>query len=332
MKQKKLCFWGSDPISIPLLDWMRSREGSGISLVGVITRPDRQSGRGKKPHPTPIKQWALENGIDVLQPEVPGPEEISWMRDNEVELALVMAYGQLLKKLVLNAPRQGMWNLHASVLPELRGASPLETALVEGKTESGVSLMRMVGKMDAGPVADIEKFSIDKTDRAPDLRQKAAAAAVLIMKRNIDALVEGTLETSPQSHDSATYCRRMTKEDGYLDFNLTAEELERRFRACYPWPGTFFNYRGHTLKVGELRMGDLDTAQTEPGVILIFNSTIEITTAAASLKILQLQRPGGRMMDSSSFLRGFPLQSGTKLTFPPSMPWISKKPFHWKPK
>lgn len=322
----KICFLGSDPIVIPLLEFLA--DSPEVDLRAVFTQPDRRSGRGKKRVPNVIGQWVRDRALELRQPEKPLPETAEWIQREGIELAFVMAYGQLLSKSILEAPRRGMWNFHGSLLPELRGASPLETALAEGKSETGVTLMGMVKKMDAGPIADQIRIPIHSRDLASDLRQRAGLACPALLQRNLEALCNGTCTTTPQDPGAVTYCRRLCKEDGFLDFSQPAEVLERRHRACQPWPGSFFDYEGQRLKVGRLKVEAEDLLKTlPPGRLFQNGARLLIGTVTRPLDILELQRPGGKWLETPDFLRGFSLKSGTQLQFPASKPWVAEKPF-----
>lgn len=321
----QICFFGSDPIALPLLDYLEQEPR--VNLRAVFTQPDRRAGRGKKWLANAIKQWAVSRQIEVQQPEKPLPETADWLQAEGIDLALVMAYGQLLTPALLEAPREGMWNMHGSLLPELRGASPLETALAEGKAKTGMTLMRMVKKMDAGPVADQTTIPIHEHDLASDLRERAGLATPALLQRNLQALLEGQCSTHPQENTKVTYCRRLSKADGFLDLSQPADLLERRHRACQPWPGTFFEYEDQRLKVGSLKISPGKAPVLNAGVLHQDDERLYLGTGTLPLEILTLQRPGGKMVETAAFLRGFSLQSGTHLRYPPSQPWVAKQPF-----
>lgn len=321
-----ITFWGSDPIALPLLQWLADEAADAVRLAGVVTQPDRRSGRGQRLQANAIKQWALERNLEVRQPERPGPAEAEWVRERGDAVALVMAYGHLLPNAVLEAPVHGMWNFHGSRLPALRGASPLETALALGNTETAMTLMRIVRRLDAGPVADSVLLPVGPQETAPGLRKRAGYACVPLLQRNWEGLCDGTLETVPQDETVATYCRKLSRADGILDFRLAATELERRHRACMPWPGTAF-YVGQTLlKAGALQVAPAGTAGP-PGEITALPDRLRIATGEGALDFFQLQRPGGKMVPVDAFLRGFPMESGTQARLMESQPWVSKRPF-----
>ncbi len=327
--EAKVFFMGSDPIALPLLDWLQGVPA--VDLCAIFTQPDRRRGRGKHLQANAIKSWALEHGVSVHQPDPPGRETIAWMEEEGPRFGLVMAYGHLLRESLLEAPANGLWNFHGSLLPRLRGASPLETAIAEGHAESGVCLMRVVKKMDAGPVADVEAFPIRETDRAVAIRERAAEACIPLLARNLDRLLGGGPEVKPQDEGAATYCRKLSKEDGFFDFGQPAAVLERRFRACFPWPGSGFTYADQTFKVGEARALPDHRSEDPPGFLRVEGGRIRISTSSGILEIGALQRPGGKMMKAEDFLRGFPLETGTDLPFSPSKAWEQGSPFLHKP-
>ena len=232
----KLLFMGADPIALPVLDSLHAEPR--VQLAAVLTQPDRPSGRGKKLRMNPVKAWAAQHGIETRDPDKPGDSEVQWLRELGIQIALVMAYGHILKRNLLDAPPQGTWNLHASLLPFHRGASPVESALLCGDVQTGVSLMKIIPKMDAGPVLDAETVPICPDDTSPSLREKLARACVPLVARNLDRLASGTAIPAEQDEAAATYCAKISKQDGRLDFTLPAAQLERRVRAFTPWPGS----------------------------------------------------------------------------------------------
>jgi methionyl-tRNA formyltransferase len=236
-----------------------------------------------------------------------------------------MAYGHILSQKFLDSAQHGCYNLHASLLPAYRGASPIETSLACGENVTGVSLMRMVRKMDAGPVVDQESISITKDDTGASLRGKLAKACVPLLDRNLTELLCGEANEREQDPNGVTYCRKLGKEDSYFDFSLTAEQLEWRSRAFQAWPGSVFFYEGIPLRVGECRVSS--GKHYKPGELVVEDSKLLLGTGAGTLQILQLQKPGGKMLDVSDFLRGFPIKQPYEITFFPSSPLLSEK-FH----
>ncbi|MCC5835512.1 MAG: methionyl-tRNA formyltransferase [Opitutales bacterium] len=303
---------GSDAIALPMLQNLWDHPPLPLDWCGVFTQPDRPTGRGMKLRANAIKQWALEHSIPVRQPERCGEVDCDWLRDQEVDLALVMAYGQILRKQLIATPRLGTLNLHASLLPELRGASPIHTAIATGRKRTGVSLMRIVPKLDAGPVADAEGIDIPEDSQAPDLIQAMSVACVPLMRRSLPKLAAGNLQFIEQDPDQATYCRIIHKNDSALDFERPAIELHNRIRAFQPWPGAALQLPDALLKIGCSRVVDSPTKPLPSGTIYFEDdSPPRIQCGEQSLELLALQRPGGRMLPFEEFLRGFELKGGT---------------------
>src|SRR5687768_1254070 len=197
MARLRIVFMGSDPIAMPLLNWL-TREGSAIAeIVGVFTKPDRAVGRGQKITPNEIKQWAVARGLPVVQPEKLTEEVRLTLASWSADLALVMAYGHILRDDFIATPRLGTVNLHASILPKYRGASPIQTAIAQGERETGVSFMRIVRRLDAGPVADVERVPIVPLETALEIEAKLSAACIPLLERTLPSLRGGTLEFRP---------------------------------------------------------------------------------------------------------------------------------------
>ena len=306
----RIAFFGSDAIAIPALEYLHWAEG--IELAGIVSQPDRPAGRGRHLHANPVSAWAHRMGLPLLQPEKPGEEEVSWLRTQHIDLVLVMAYGHLLKKDLLEAPPRGMWNLHASLLPAYRGASPVETALACGEKETGVTLMRMAQKMDAGAVAAQVYVPIRNTDTGLILRERIGQACVPLLLRHLAKLGEDSFQPTPQDETHVTYCRKLHKTDAQVDFALSAIELERRVRAFQAWPGGVVTHEDMDLKVGLAAIVAESTTSIAPGTVIQANERgVDVATGAGVLRLLSLQRPGGRMLEAAEFLRGYPIKQGT---------------------
>jgi methionyl-tRNA formyltransferase len=310
----KIGFLGSDEIAIPFLSNLME-ESNRFQLVGVLTQPDRPAGRGRNLRPNPIKEWTIQHGLPCRDPRKPSSDEVDWFEDLGVDILLVMAYGHILKNDMLTVASAGCFNLHASILPAYRGASPIETALACGDDETGVTLMRVVPKMDAGPVIDVEKVKIDDSTTGPSLRASLAKCCAPLVQRNLEALCLGEYEEVEQDESLVSYCRKLKKADGFLDFSQPASLLASRIRAFQAWPGSFFEHRGNRIKIGlaqassgsGLRPGEIK--KTAEGALLIGTET-------DALQINNLQKPGGKMISSSDFLRGYTFEDGEILGFP----------------
>lgn len=305
----RLVFFGSDPIALPALEWLRGADW--VHLVAVFTQPDRAVGRGQKVQPGAIKTWALEHGLPVLQPEKLTPDAPGQLAALGADAALVMAYGHILRDEFIATPRLGTLNLHTSLLPKYRGASPIQTAVACGERETGVTLMRVVRRLDAGPVADVERVGIGTLDTAADVEARLAAACLPLLARALPRLATGGLEFVAQDDAAATYCRKLAKEDGVLDFAAPAAELAARINGLFPWPACAVEIHGQPVKLG-LADAMASEPAAAPGQVLGADADgLLIATASGTLRLRRLQRAGGKMLAAPDFLRGFPVAPGT---------------------
>ena len=321
MPDAKLIFFGSDAICLPALNYLHGLK-AGVKLHALISQPDRPSGRGKQLQANPAAAWAQENDVPLLQPEKPDTELAEWITAEGVQLSLVMAYGHFLPRAVREASARGMFNFHGSILPAYRGASPVETALAEGDCETGVSLMEVGAAMDAGGVCDVERLVIEASDTSQRLRARVGKAVVPLLERNLAGLLEGSLSFEPQDPSAVTYCRKIHKRDGILDFNLSAKQLEARLRAFNPWPGGAFEFKGTTIKVGQAEAVSGDTDAAVGTVVSADARGLAIATGSGLLCVHTLQRPGGRMLPAGAFLRGFSIETGAVLKGAESIPLV----------
>jgi methionyl-tRNA formyltransferase len=320
---------GSDAIALPALDWLAG-EGSGLAqVVAVFTQPDRAAGRGQHVTPNAIKQWATTRGLPVFQPEKLTPETHVQFAGLGADLALVMAYGHILKDDFIATPRRGTLNLHASLLPAYRGASPIQAAVAAGGSETGVTLMRIVRQLDAGPVADVERVPIAPLDTAVEVEQRIARACGPLLARALPRLAAGALEFVPQDHARATFCRKLTKDDAALDFAAPAVGLAARINGLQPWPGATFDFGGQPVKVGQAdALPEAASPAPPAGTVLGADDVgLRVATGAGVLRLRRLQRPGGRMLPAPEFLRGHPVPAGTLLASRPMPPLVSSQPF-----
>ena len=323
-------FMGSDAIALPFLQDARAHLQDAVSWVGVFTQPDRRTGRGMKHIPNPIKSWALAEGIPLRQPERCGPEDEAWITELGADVLVVMAFGQLLRRSLLALPPRGAVNFHASLLPQLRGASPIATALAEGHRQTGVTLMKIVPRMDAGPVADVEPVLILSSDDHASLRHRMAAACIPLWRRVLPGLRSGALTYVPQDESQVTYCRRIAKEDAWLDFSRPASELAHRVRAFRPWPGSSILHGDGELRLGAAEVTTAPNIPSEPGTVSFAEDGVPVVACGAgALRLLALQRPGGRMLPAEDFLRGYPLQANEVLASRPMAALVADRPFRY---
>jgi len=309
---RNLAFFGSDAIAIPCLHALMEND-QDWKVAAVLTQPDRPSGRGRNLQPNPVKSWALEHGIPVRDPEKPTHHEVQWLKELKIDLTMVMAYGHILKEEFLNYAPLGCFNLHASLLPKYRGASPVETAIAMGEVQTGVTLMQVIPQMDAGPMIDCEPVDIGEGDTGQQVRQKIAQACIPLLGRSVPNLLSGKYPLLEQDENQATYCRKLSKADGQLNFRLSADELVSRSRAFASWPGCYFVHQDKVLRVGKMNKFPHDLS-LEPGQrSSTKENSLIIGTGKGSVEILELQKPGGKMLPIADFLRGYAIHK--EITF-----------------
>jgi len=322
---------GSDPIALPFLDrWIEHFHQEGVLLDAVFTQPDRPTGRGKILTPNAIKTWAQEKGIPVYQPERLDAQGEDQFRRSDWDLAVVMAYGHLIRKSMLEIPRFGFYNLHASLLPKLRGASPIETAIATGESETGVSLMRMAPGLDDGPVLGMESCPIKSDTTSAELRNDIAQLCFPLLKAHVHHMLSDHPPLVEQDHSQATYCRKLDKTDGWLDFSLTTREILDHIRAFQEWPGAFFEYEGARFRIGSAsatHRPESYATEGEPGLLIQEEKQLRILTADSAVMIETIQKPGGKLLACREFLNGFQFRSPCPLKFPRRFDLVSNRFF-----
>ena len=274
-------------------------------IVVVLSQPDRPKGRGKKLEPTPVKALALEHGLTVEQPKKLRDGTVAErLRSLHIDLAIVVAYGRILPVDVFEAPEFHTWNVHASLLPRLRGASPIQHAILEGETETGVTLMQLAEGMDEGDMLLKRRIPIESIDTGGTLTDKLADLGARTAVEGLRLAKAEGLEITPQKAAQATYARLLEKKDGRLDFGESAAALDRRVRAFDPWPGTFVPLEnGQPLKIRRAAPLDAGPSDAEPGTVVSLEP-LTVQTGAGQLEVREVQPPGKRPMSAADFLRG----------------------------
>ena len=326
-KQKqKIVYFGSDSICLPSLHWLYTNGLERWDLIAVVSQPDRKQGRGQKLKVNPVAEYAKEQGIQLFQPEKPGKDLVQFLEEHKVDVSIVMAYGHFIARAIREASKLGMVNFHGSILPKYRGASPVETAIACGETETGVSLMQIDREIDAGAVADMEKISIKKEDDAFIVRMKIGKATIPILKRSMEDLLNNALAFKKQDEESISHCRKFSKADGLIDFQLSAEAIYNRWRAFKTWPNSFFFHRENLIKVGQMEICESAFSSNELrlacGSIILEKDCIKVGTSNGLIKLLELQKAGGKMLKASDFLRGYAMKSGDCLKGQKSTPLV----------
>lgn len=301
----RLAFMGTPDFAVPALYALRD---AGHEIVVVYTQPPRPAGRGKALRPSPVHHAAESLGIPVRCPEKLRnvAEEQAWFASQNLDAAIVAAYGLILPKAMLGAPRLGCLNIHASLLPRWRGASPIQSAILAGDTESGATIMQMDVGLDTGDMLASVAVPITAVTTASSLHDELAALGAKLV---VEVLSENP-PPIPQPEQGVTYAARLAKEDGRIDWTKPADAIDRQVRALTPWPGAFTTLAGETLKIGAV---DLIQGMTgKPGTTLDDRLTIACGDDSA-LRIRRIQRPGRGMMEAEAFLRGQPVSAETQL-------------------
>lgn len=290
---------GSPDFAVPTLRTLADH----YPVAGVITQPDRPAGRGRVLTPPPVKLLAQSLGIEIIQPEkLREPEAQERLKAWAPDLIVVAAFGQILRKSVLELPRYGCINVHSSLLPRWRGAAPIQAAILHGDPESGVSIMVMDAGIDSGPFLTQARTEIFPGETGGQLSQRLAELGAGLLIETLPGYLSGELQPQAQDETQSTYAPMISKEEGLLDFNNSAEELERRVRAFQPWPGAFMDWQGQPLKI--LRAHTAANSGMKPGQRCIINGLPSVATSSDCLVFDELQPAGKRAMPGQEFLRG----------------------------
>ena len=293
-----MVFMGSPDFALPTLRALAQR----YDVVGVVTQPDRASGRGRELKAPPVKTLALELGIPVMQPEkLRLPEAMEQLRAWSPELIVVAAFGQILKKDVLELPRFGCINVHASLLPRWRGAAPINAAILHGDEETGVTIMQMDVGLDTGPMLSQRSIRLTREDTAGSVFEKLSKLGAELLIETLTGYLSGKIQPMPQPEDGVTYAPMLKKEEGQLDFTQDVNELERRVRAFNPWPGAFMDLDGTPLKVHRARA---EASNASVGQRLVYQNQPAVGASGGILILEEVQPAGKKSMSGKSFLAG----------------------------
>lgn len=313
----RVAFFGTPAFAVPTLDALLA---SKHTVAGVVTQPDRPRGRGQRLSDAPVKTRALTAGLPILQPERLKDEQfLSSFAAWQVDLAVVAAYGRILPEPLLAAPRLGMINVHASLLPKHRGAAPVHRAIINGDRETGVTIMRVVKALDAGPMMATVRRPIGPDETSDVVEMDLARLGAPLLVRVVDQLAESAATETPQDDAGATYAHRLTKEDGIVDWNRPALQIHNLIRGLHPWPHAFSYLAGHRLillrsdpvsKTGSDSGSDTESdtrsaAQSEPGTVTeAAGDRLVVRAGDGLLRLLEVQPEGKRALAVRDFLAG----------------------------
>lgn len=316
-KQMKIVFMGTPEIAVPCLEKLIE---SRHEVILVITQPDQKSGRGMNVRFSPVKETAIRCGIPFLQPEnISDPSVLDQLQKLQADICAVAAYAQKIPDRLLNMPPYGCINMHPSLLPKYRGSGPLRGPILNGDSQSGVTIMRLVSAWDAGDILMQKAFELNPRETSLTLEHKSAQLGAELMLQTIDGLETGKVIPVPQDESKATYLKQIRKEDGRIDFSQSASQIERQIRACTPWPSAFTTLEGRTFKIWDADVIDMlpDGIGEEEGllpgsVVWADKKGFLIRTGEGCLKPLTVQLEGKRKMPVQDFLQGAKLKQGVR--------------------
>jgi len=299
----KVLFLGTPEFAVATLDAIHT---GPHTVVGVVTQPDRPSGRNRKLRPSAVKAYAQNSGLPVFQPErLRDDEAFEAIGETAPDVAVVVAYGQILRQRFLDMPSLGCWNVHASLLPRWRGAAPINYAIWSGDSKTGVCLMRMERGLDTGPVYSRWETPIAPNDTAGELHDRLAPVGGRLISVLLDELAAGTQpELETQDDDASTYAHMLKKSDGLVDFSLPPVEFANHVHAMTPWPGAFCETNCGMLRLLRVK-ATTDESEQECGTILEAGKRLRVAVGGGVVEIVQCQKPGKRPMEAADFLRGF---------------------------
>ncbi|MDX9850071.1 MAG: methionyl-tRNA formyltransferase [Anaerolineaceae bacterium] len=300
MKKIKIVFMGSPEFAIPSLTGLMKQ----FSVVGIVTQPDKPAGRGKALKAPPIKEIALSNNIECIQPQRLCDEGVyDKLRFWDPDFIVVVAFGQILRQDVLDIPKSGCINVHGSLLPRWRGAAPIQAAILNGDEETGITIMKMDAGIDTGPILRQRSMKIKNDDTSESLGKYLSQLGADLLLETLPDYLHGKINAIPQPEFGATYAPMIKKEDGFLDFSKSATELNRQIRAYYPWPGTFMEIGGERIKV--LAANIVEETHLKPGERGLHSGFPMVGTNSGGLVLESVQPAGKKPMPGKIFLNGF---------------------------
>ena len=295
----KIIFAGTPDFAVPALQMLINSEHE---VCAVYTQPDRPAGRGRKLLPGPVKTLALSADIPVFQPETLKTEEdLKQLASFEADLMVVVAYGLILPQTVLDTPKQGCINIHGSLLPRWRGAAPIHRALIAGDKKTGITIMQVVKRLDAGDMLHKEECVITDENTSSDLHDKLADLGAIGLKKVLAQIDAGTLVAEKQDESQVTYAEKLEKSESLLDWTLSAVELDRKIRGLNSWPVAQTLYQGKVLRVWKATVAE-DEKKLPPGTVIQQSKRMSVATGEGVLDLLEVQLPGKKRMDILAFL------------------------------
>ncbi|MGO1059799.1 methionyl-tRNA formyltransferase [Planococcus sp. FY231025] len=304
----KIVFMGTPAFSAPIL---RMLAEEGYDIVSVVTQPDRPVGRKKVLTATPVKEEALRLGLLVYQPEkLKNPEELQHVLDLSPDLIITAAFGQILPSEVLQAPKLGAINVHASLLPEYRGGAPIHQAIIDGKEETGVTIMYMVDRLDAGDIISQKAIPIEREDHTGSMFEKLSVVGMELLRETLPSIIEGTNPRTPQDEERVTYARNISREQERIDWSKSAEAIYNQVRGLHPWPVAFTTFNDQNMKIWWTEPAASRKSGCPGEVLELTDNAILVQTGEGVLAITDLQPAGKKRMSAADYLKGPKIQAG----------------------
>lgn len=307
----RVIFMGTPNFAVPSLEALLQYH----EVVLVVTQPDKPKGRGKKMAFSPIKECALQHNIPVLQPaKVREPEFVEKLRKYQPDLIAVTAFGQILTEDILSIPKYGCINVHGSLLPKYRGAAPMQWAIIDGETVTGITTMYMAKGLDSGDMLLKEEVEITPEDTFATVHDKMAVVGANLLVETLQKLENGTLQREEQNHDAATYAPMLTKETGHIDWSKTAKEIINLIRGLNPAPAAYVIYENEVLKIFKAEQTDMITESQKCGeIVAVVKKGFVVKCGDGCLLVTEVQARGGKRMNADAYLRGHSMELGILL-------------------
>lgn len=308
----KVVFMGTPDFAVGALEEIIK---AGYEVTAVVTQPDKPKGRGKEMQISAVKACAQEHGLTVFQPErIKKPEAVEVLRTYEADIFVVAAFGQILSKEILDMPKYGCVNIHASLLPKYRGAAPIQWAVIDGEEETGVTIQQMNEGVDTGDILMQEVVKLDEKETGASLFDKLAVCGAQLIVKTLAEIEKGSLTPVKQDESKSTHAKMLSKDMGKLDFSQDAVVLERKIRGLNSWPSAYTYFKGKTLKIWDADVTDVKTGGEYGSVCEVTKDSFCIVTGKGCLRIKEVQLEGKKRMEVSAFLLGYPIEKG--MVFP----------------
>ncbi len=307
----KIVYMGTPDFAVPALEALIK---AGHEITAVVTQPDRPKGRGKELAISPVKECALAHGLNIMQPEkIKAEEAVTELKTYEADVYVVAAFGQILSQEILDIPKYGCVNIHASLLPKYRGAAPIQQAILEGDKETGVTIMQMNAGMDTGDILAVKSIPIEESDTAGTMFDKLSSLGGELITETLVKIEAGEITPVPQDEEKSTKCGKISKEMGHINWGMSAAKIRCLVQAMNPWPSSFTRYDGKILKIWSVKAWN-ESKKGAPGTVCeVTKDSFLVSTGNGQIEVLELQLEGKKRMKVKDFLLGYNVKVGDVL-------------------